>query len=40
MTPKIVILISDTIGPIIPTNDHGEMKGGTLMRVRVLVDVS
>lgn len=40
MTPEIAMLIGETIGPIIPTNDHGEMEGGTFMRVTVLVDVS
>ena len=40
MTPEIAILIGESIGSVIPTNDHGEMKGGTFMRVRVMVDVS
>ena len=40
MTPEMAELIDETIGPIIKSNDLMEMKGGTFMRVRVMVDLT
>ena len=40
MTPETTEFIGETIGPVIKSNDPMEMKGGTFMRVRVMVDVT
>lgn len=40
MTPETTVLIGESIGPVIPSNDLVEMEGGTFMHVRVMVDVS
>ncbi|XP_030923483.1 uncharacterized protein LOC115950424 [Quercus lobata] len=40
MTPEMTEFIGETIGPVIKSNDSMEMKGGTFMRVKVMVDVT
>ena len=39
MTPETTEFIDETIGPVIKSNDLMEMKGGTFMRVRVMVNL-
>ena len=40
MTPEMAEFIGETIRLVIKSNDPIEMKGGTFMRVRVMVDVT
>ncbi|XP_065628186.1 uncharacterized protein LOC136066979 [Quercus suber] len=40
LTPKAAVEITETIGPVTVSRDTAEMKGGTFMRVRVVIDIS
>ena len=40
MNSEIAIEIGESIGKVVMPQDDSEMRGGTFMRVRVLVDIS